>query len=147
MQADELSRSLDSAIGLMMSLAQQAGDMMSGSNPSGVHVGPSFEYQPLDPACYLGSLASGRDKNQAKDRVIMSGGVETPMYGQTPCGTCSATANVAVSGSDSGSRSGYSGNGSMLFLACGHGCPAVIARSLRRKRALTPAWAAWLCRA
>jgi hypothetical protein len=41
---------LDSAIGLMMSLAQQAGDMMSGSNPSGVNVGPSFEYQPVDPA-------------------------------------------------------------------------------------------------
>jgi hypothetical protein len=41
---------LDSAIGLMMSLAQQAGDMMSGSNPSGVNVGPSFEYQPVDQA-------------------------------------------------------------------------------------------------
>jgi hypothetical protein len=40
---------LDSAIGLMMSLEQQAGDMMSGSNPSGVNVGPSFEYQPVDP--------------------------------------------------------------------------------------------------
>jgi hypothetical protein len=39
----------DSAIGLMMSLKQLARDMMSGSNPSGVSVGPSFEYQPLNP--------------------------------------------------------------------------------------------------
>jgi hypothetical protein len=41
---------MDSAIGLMMSLKQLARDMMSGSNPSGVSVGPSFEYQPVNPA-------------------------------------------------------------------------------------------------
>lgn len=40
---------LDSAIGLMMSLKQLARDMMSGSNPVGVNVGPSFEYQPIEP--------------------------------------------------------------------------------------------------
>jgi hypothetical protein len=33
----------------MMSLKQQARDMMSGKNPAGVNVGPSFEYQPNDP--------------------------------------------------------------------------------------------------
>jgi Ferritin-like len=41
---------IDSAIGLMMSLKQLARDMMSGSNPNGVSVGPSFEYQPVNPA-------------------------------------------------------------------------------------------------
>ena len=41
---------LNAAIGLMMSMSQQAGDMMSGTNPSGVNVGPSFEYQPFNPA-------------------------------------------------------------------------------------------------
>jgi hypothetical protein len=40
---------INPAIGLMMSLKQQARDMMSGSNPSGVNVGPSFEYQPVEP--------------------------------------------------------------------------------------------------
>jgi hypothetical protein len=45
-QPDEL----DTAIGLMMSLKQLAGDMMSGSNPAGTNVGPSFEYQPVEPA-------------------------------------------------------------------------------------------------
>jgi hypothetical protein len=40
---------INSAIGLMMSLKQLARDMMSGSNPSGVNVGPSFEYQPIEP--------------------------------------------------------------------------------------------------
>jgi hypothetical protein len=35
------------AIGLMMSLKQQAREMMSGSNPAGVHVGPSFEWKPV----------------------------------------------------------------------------------------------------
>jgi hypothetical protein len=41
---------LNSAIGLMMSLEQQASDMMSGANPRGTNVGPSFEYQPVNPA-------------------------------------------------------------------------------------------------
>jgi hypothetical protein len=40
---------IDAAVGLMMSLKQQARDMMSGSNPSGPPVGPSFEYQPVNP--------------------------------------------------------------------------------------------------
>jgi hypothetical protein len=40
---------IHSALGLMMSLKQLAEDMMSGSNPSGVNVGPSFEYQPITP--------------------------------------------------------------------------------------------------
>ena len=40
---------LSSAIGLMMSLKQLARDMMSGSNPAGVNVGPSFEYQAIEP--------------------------------------------------------------------------------------------------
>jgi hypothetical protein len=40
---------INAAIGLMMSLKQQAQDMMSGSNPAGPPVGPSFEYQPTDP--------------------------------------------------------------------------------------------------
>lgn len=34
------------AIGLMMSLKQQARDMMSGANPASEFVGPSFQYQP-----------------------------------------------------------------------------------------------------
>ncbi|HWE38406.1 MAG TPA: ferritin-like protein [Isosphaeraceae bacterium] len=35
------------AIGLMMSLKQQAQAMMSGSSPVGIHVGPSFEWRPI----------------------------------------------------------------------------------------------------
>jgi hypothetical protein len=38
-----------SAIGLMMSLKQQAKDMMSGTVAAGATVGPTFEYQPADP--------------------------------------------------------------------------------------------------
>ena len=38
---------LTAALGLMMSLEQQAKDMMSGLNTGGVGVGPSFEYLPL----------------------------------------------------------------------------------------------------
>lgn len=38
------------AIRLMMSLRQQAKDMMTGINPAGAFVGPSFEYQPLEPS-------------------------------------------------------------------------------------------------
>src|SRR5262249_23580732 len=37
------------AIGLMMSLKQQAKDMAAGNTAGGAHVGPSFEYQPLNP--------------------------------------------------------------------------------------------------
>jgi hypothetical protein len=37
------------AIGLMMSLEQQAKDMMSGSLAGGANVGPTFEYQAADP--------------------------------------------------------------------------------------------------
>jgi rubrerythrin len=40
---------LDVAIGLMMSLKQQAKDMMSGTNTGGASTGPSFEYQPVNP--------------------------------------------------------------------------------------------------
>jgi Ferritin-like len=40
---------LDTAIGLMMSLRQQAKDMMSGLYTDGASVGPSFEYQPVNP--------------------------------------------------------------------------------------------------
>lgn len=38
------------AIRLMMSLRQQAKDMMTGINPAGTFVGPSFEYQPVEPS-------------------------------------------------------------------------------------------------
>lgn len=42
---------LNTAIGLMMSLKGQAKAMMAGiPNPSGPFTGPSFEYQPLNPA-------------------------------------------------------------------------------------------------
>jgi Ferritin-like len=41
---------IGSAIGLMFSLAQLGKDMMSGINPAGKFVGPSFEYQPTDPS-------------------------------------------------------------------------------------------------
>jgi rubrerythrin len=40
---------LDNAIGLMMSLKQQAKDMMAGNTIAGKHAGPSFEYQPVNP--------------------------------------------------------------------------------------------------
>jgi hypothetical protein len=40
---------LVSAIGLMMSLKVLARNMMSGTSPAGVNVGPSFEYQPVNP--------------------------------------------------------------------------------------------------
>jgi rubrerythrin len=40
---------LNVAIGLMMSLKQQAKDMMSGTSTGGANVGPSFEYQPVNP--------------------------------------------------------------------------------------------------
>jgi hypothetical protein len=39
----------NSALGLMMSLKQQAKDMMSGTSTGGTSVGPSFEYQPVNP--------------------------------------------------------------------------------------------------
>jgi hypothetical protein len=38
---------LDAGLGLMMSLEQQAKDMMSGSGTAGHSVGPSFEWQPV----------------------------------------------------------------------------------------------------
>lgn len=41
-------RRLDAAIGLMMSLEQQALDMMSGLVTVGACVGPTFEYQPVN---------------------------------------------------------------------------------------------------
>ena len=42
---------MNSAIGLMMSLKGQAKAMMAGMpNPSGPYTGPSFEYQPVNPA-------------------------------------------------------------------------------------------------
>ncbi|AKJ03769.1 ferritin-like protein [Archangium gephyra] len=42
---------MNNAIGLMMSLKGQAKAMMAGiPNPSGPYVGPSFEYQPVNPA-------------------------------------------------------------------------------------------------
>lgn len=40
---------LDTAIGMMMSLRQQAMDMASGTNTSNKNIGPSFEYQPVNP--------------------------------------------------------------------------------------------------
>jgi hypothetical protein len=43
------ARLLDTAIGMMMSLRQQAMDMASGTNTGGANVGPSFEYQPVNP--------------------------------------------------------------------------------------------------
>jgi Ferritin-like len=39
---------LDDAIGLMMSLRQQAKDMATGAITGGMPVGPSFEYQPIN---------------------------------------------------------------------------------------------------
>jgi hypothetical protein len=40
---------LPATIGLMFSLRQQGMDMMSGASTGGTPVGPSFEYQPLNP--------------------------------------------------------------------------------------------------
>ena len=40
---------LDTAIGMMMSLRQQAMDMASGTNTSNKNIGASFEYQPVNP--------------------------------------------------------------------------------------------------
>ena len=40
---------LDTAIAMMMSLRQQAMDMASGADTSNKNVGPSFEYQPVNP--------------------------------------------------------------------------------------------------
>lgn len=40
---------LDTAIGMMMSLRQQAMDMTSGTDSGGQHIGPTFEYQPVNP--------------------------------------------------------------------------------------------------
>ncbi len=40
---------ITSAVGLMTSLRQQGTEMMSGGNPQGLNVGPSFEYQPTPP--------------------------------------------------------------------------------------------------
>jgi rubrerythrin len=40
---------LDTALGLMMSLKQQAMDMMSGTGTASQCAGPSFEYQPVKP--------------------------------------------------------------------------------------------------
>lgn len=40
---------LNRAIGLMMSLRQQAMDMTSGTNTGNLNIGPSFEYQPVNP--------------------------------------------------------------------------------------------------
>ena len=40
---------LNAAIGIMMSLKLQAKDMMSEINPDGMNVGPSFEYQAVNP--------------------------------------------------------------------------------------------------
>lgn len=40
---------LDTAIGMMMSLRQQAIDMASGTNTSNKNIGASFEYQPVNP--------------------------------------------------------------------------------------------------
>lgn len=37
------------ALGLMMSLKQQAKDMMAGTSTGGTSAGPSFEYQPVNP--------------------------------------------------------------------------------------------------
>jgi hypothetical protein len=42
--------SLDAAIGLMMSLKGQAKQMMSGIPNPAVITGPSFEYEPVNPA-------------------------------------------------------------------------------------------------
>lgn len=39
---------LGAAIGLMMSLKQQAQDMATGAITGGMPVGPSFEYQPVN---------------------------------------------------------------------------------------------------
>jgi hypothetical protein len=39
---------LDTAIGMMMSLRQQAMDMASGTDTGGQNIGPSFRYQPVD---------------------------------------------------------------------------------------------------
>lgn len=39
----------DTALGMMMSLRQQAMDMMSGTNTGGQSIGPSFEYTLVDP--------------------------------------------------------------------------------------------------
>jgi hypothetical protein len=39
----------DTALGMMMSLRQQAMDMMSGTNTGGQSIGPSFEYTLIDP--------------------------------------------------------------------------------------------------
>ncbi|HEY0605862.1 MAG TPA: ferritin-like protein [Herpetosiphonaceae bacterium] len=43
------SELFNTALGLMMSLKQQAKDMMAGTNTGGTSTGPSFEYQPLNP--------------------------------------------------------------------------------------------------
>jgi rubrerythrin len=40
---------LDTAIGMMMSLKQLAMDMMSGTSTGNQNIGPSFEYQPVNP--------------------------------------------------------------------------------------------------
>lgn len=40
----------DSTLGMMFSLRHQAIEMVSGVSTDGLHVGPSFEYQPLNPA-------------------------------------------------------------------------------------------------
>ena len=40
---------VDRAIAMMMSLRQQAMDMVSGTNTGGQAIGPSFEYQPVNP--------------------------------------------------------------------------------------------------
>jgi hypothetical protein len=40
---------LNRAIGMMMSLRQQAMDMVSGTNTGNQNIGPSFEYQPVNP--------------------------------------------------------------------------------------------------
>ncbi len=40
---------LDTAVGMMMSLRQQAMDVASGTNTGDQNIGPSFEYQPINP--------------------------------------------------------------------------------------------------
>jgi hypothetical protein len=46
--ASRTQRPLDSAIGLMMSLRQQAIDMASDTGTGGQQVGPSFGYRPVN---------------------------------------------------------------------------------------------------
>lgn len=44
-----LPQLIDTAIGMMMSLRQQAQDMVSGTDTGNQMIGPSFEYQPVNP--------------------------------------------------------------------------------------------------